>query len=105
MHNTITLNSESTQNQLEKNTTPKSPSFNLNWSLKPIVVYVAFLATCLTLAYGGLIVYAIAFFIIGSIGLAALYIWNNANEMKMDLSFKVDIEQSELEKDLYREVV
>ena len=102
MSNTITLNSESTQNQLEKNT--KSSSLNLNWSLKPILVYVAFFATCLTLAYGGLIVYSIIFFLIGSIGLAALYIWNNANKIEMDLSFKIDLEQSELEKDLYREV-
>ena len=102
MSNTITLNSESTQNQLEKKT--KSPSFNFNWSLKPIVVYVAFLAICLTLAYGGLIAYSISFFIIGSIGLAALYIWNNANKIEMDLSFKVDLKHSELEKDLYREV-
>ncbi|MDF4220122.1 hypothetical protein PXC01_00895 [Maribacter sp. M208] len=103
MGNTITLNSESTQNQLDKNT--KSPSFNLSWSLRPIVVYVVFLATCLTLAFGGLVAFSIAFFIIGSIGLAALYIWDNATKMEMDLSFKVDLEQSELEKDLYREAI
>ncbi|WP_036151040.1 hypothetical protein [Maribacter forsetii] len=102
MSNTITLNPESTQNQLEKNT--KSSSLNLNWSLKPILVYVAFLVACLTLAYGGLIAYSISFFVIGSIGLAALYIWNNANKIEMDLSFKIDLKQSELEKDLYREV-
>lgn len=103
MGNTITLNSESTQNQLDKNT--KSPSLNLNWSLRPIVVYVVFLATCLTLAFGGLVAFSIAFFIMGSIGLAALYIWDNATKMEMDLSFKVDLEQSELEKDLYREAI
>ena len=94
MNSTITLNSESTQNQLEKNT-----------SLKPIVVYVAFLATCLALAYGGLIAYSITFFVLGSIGLAALYIWNVVNTSEMDLSFKVDLKQSELEKDLYREAI
>ena len=42
--------------------------------------------------------------VIGSIGLAALYIWNNADKIEMDLSFKIDLKQSELEKDLYREV-
>lgn len=104
MSNTITLNSETVKDKLNKDSSLKSPSFDFSWSLAPIVVYSAFLATCLALAYGGLVVYSIIIFILGSIGLAALYLWNNSRSLGLDLSFEVDLAQSELERDLYREV-
>ncbi|MDF4201535.1 hypothetical protein PXD56_01125 [Maribacter sp. SA7] len=104
MQNTITLNSDATQNQLGNASKLKSSGFTLNESLKSILIYTVFLATCLTMAYSGFVTSAIALFLLGTICLAAFFIWNNASKIEMDLSFKVDLKQSELEKDLYREI-
>ena len=44
------------------------------------------------------------FFIVGSVGLTTLYIWNYMKDTDMEVSFQIDVDQTELERELYEEV-
>lgn len=104
MQSTFTFNSTTGQKQASSNTKLKSITWNGAASYIPIVIYAVFVIVSLALALYGSFIFAVIFFIVGSLGLTALYIWNYMKDTDMDVSFQIDVDQTELERELYEEV-
>ncbi|WP_405411448.1 hypothetical protein [Maribacter sp. Asnod1-A12] len=98
MSNTISLNSESNQNGINRDDKFNLPSII---SFKSYMQMAVFLVFSLIFAVLGSLAFAIIFFIIGVVGFTVLYLWDNMKGLDMDVSFQIEVNQSELERELY----
>ena len=104
MQSTFTFNSTTGQKQVSSNAKLKSITWNGVATYIPIVIYAVFLIVSLALTLYVSLVFAGIFFIVGSVGLTTLYIWNYMKDTDMEVSFQIDVDQTELERELYEEV-
>ena len=105
MENTFTLHSTTTDKNYNKRSTKlKAETYEVFRSYIPMMVYAVFLMVSLMIALFSSLLFSSIFFIVGSIVLAALYVWVNTKGADMEVSFQIDVDQSELERELYEQV-